>query len=169
MKLKRSAHRLFLNTKGSASAKWYWVGTDMEELNVEMNGSFETKKNIMDETSVTDTGYQPSVSATPYYADPEDDIYDFLEKLYLERLSGDDCIAEYLEVVVKDTEDEKHLAYKESCKIEIVSYGGDTSGMQIEFNVHPNGGREKGYVTISEEKEVTYTKGEIPSGQSLSD
>ena len=101
MKLKRSAHRFFLNVKGD-TPEWYWVGKDIDDMSVEMNGSFETKKNIMDESSVTDTGYNPSVSATPYFADPDDAIYAFLEDIAMNRKSGDDCKAECLEVIVKE-------------------------------------------------------------------
>lgn len=157
MKLKRSAHRLFLNTKGAESPTWYWVGKDIDDMSVDMGGSFETKKNIMDETSVSDTGYTPSIAATPYYADPDDAIYSFLEDLALNRKSGDDCLAEYLEVIVKDTESENHEAWKEDCKIEINSYGGPTDGYQIEFTVHPAGNRTKGTAKITN-KVPTFTE-----------
>lgn len=152
MKLKRSAHKFFLNVKGAESPAWYLVGKDVSDMSVEMNGSFETAKNILDEVSVTDEGYTPTIDVNPYYADPEDEIYSFLEDLALERKSGDAAKAEYLEVIVKDTESDAHLAYKEDCKIEIVSYGGPTSGFQILFNVHPDGNRTKGTVSIANKK-----------------
>lgn len=152
MKLKRSAHKFFLNVQGTDSPAWYLVGKDIDDMSVEMNGSFETTKNILDETSVTDDGYSPSIDVNPYYADPDDEIYSFLEDLALERKSGDDAKAEYLEVIVKDTESDAHLAYKEDCKIEIVSYGGPTTGFQILFNVHPAGNRTKGTVAIADKK-----------------
>lgn len=160
-RLKRSAHRIFLNTAGSSAAKWNWIGKDITELNVAMNGSFETQKNIRDETSVTDTGYAPSLEATPVYADPDDPNYDFIQNLALERLSGDAAKAEYMEVIVKDTEDTNHLAYKEDCIIEVGDYGGDTSGYQIPFTIHPAGNRVKGYVTIAD-GDPTFTAGKIP-------
>ena len=158
MKLTRSAHRFYLNVKGTSSPAWYWVGKDIEDMSVDMGGSFETKKNIMDETSVSDTGYTPSISATPYYADPEDDIYAFLEDLALNRKSGDDCLAECMEIIVSNTDDPSHKAWKEDCKIEIVSYGGDTNGYQIEFNVHPCGNRIAGTATLHK-KVPTFTEG----------
>lgn len=160
MKLKREAHRLFLNVKGAAPA-WYWVGDDMDELNVDMNGTFDTKKNIKGQSSVTDEGYTPSISATPYYANPEDPIYDFLLDLALGRKSGDDCIAEYMEAIIKNTTDANHLAYTEKCKIEINTYGGPTAGFQIEYTIHPAGNRTKGYITIADEV-PTFKAGEIP-------
>lgn len=162
MKLKREAHRLFLNTKGTAEASWYWVGDDMDEMNVEMNGTFDTKKNIKGQTSVSDEGYTPSISATPYYANPDDSIYDFLEDLALGRKSGDDCLAEYMETIVKDTKATNHLAYKEDCKIEINTYGGPTNAFQIEYTIHPAGNREKGYVTLTADGVPTFKVGEIP-------
>lgn len=145
MKLKREAHRLFLDT-GSG---WYWIGDDIEEMNVEMNGSFETKKNIKGQNTVSDSGYSPSIEASPYYANPEDEIYAFLEDIALNRKSGDECKAKYMEVIVKDTEAPSHTAYEEECKIEIVSYGGSTEGFQIAFRIHPAGKRKKGTYTAT--------------------
>ena len=40
-------------------------------------------------------------------------------------------------------------AIKEECYIEIVSYGGDTTGYQIPFNVHYTGVKTKGTFNIS--------------------
>lgn len=157
-KLKRGAHMLFLNVKGMQTPAWYLVGKDIEDMSVDMGGGFETKKNILDETSVTDEGYTPSIEATPYYADPEDDIYDFLEDLALGRKSGDDCKAQYMEVIAKDKAASSHTAYTEDCKIEINSYGGDTSGFQIEFTIHPDGNRKKGTAALDKDKKPTFTE-----------
>jgi hypothetical protein len=157
MKLKRSAHALYWKPS-SGSLGYFLVGKDIDDLSVDMNGSFETTKNILDETSVSDTGYEPQVSVTPYYADPEDDIYEFLEDLALNRKSGDDCAAQYLEVLITDTSASSHKAWQEDCKIEIVSYGGDTNGMQIEYNILPCGNRTEGTATIKD-KVPTFTAG----------
>lgn len=148
MKLSREAHRLFLKVPG-ASSDWYWIGKSMEELSVEMNGSFEQVKDIRGDNSVTDTGYQPQISVEPYHADPEDAIYPFLKYLALNRKSGDNAKAEMLEVIVEDTEDANHSAWKEDCRIEITSYGGDTSGLGINFNIWSDGNRVEGTATIN--------------------
>ena len=37
-------------------------------MSVELNPDTEVKKNILGETSVQDNGYEPSMSADPYYA-----------------------------------------------------------------------------------------------------
>lgn len=165
-KLKRGAHAFYVKGGTSTTAKWQIVGKDIDDMSVEMNGSFETTHNILDEVSVNDTGYEPSVSVTPYYADPEDNIYDFLLDLALNRKSGDDCKGKYLEVV---NEGKTPLrAWQEDCKFEIVSYGGDTNAFSIEYNVIPDGNREEGTATIGADKTPTFTAG-TTSSTSLSD
>lgn len=158
MKLKRSALKHYLNVSGSENPSWYAIGKDIEDMSVEMNGTFETTTNIFDETSVSDEGYAPTISVEPYYADPEDSIYSFLEDIAMNRKSGDDCKAEYMEIIASDTSSASHKAWKEDCKIEIVSYGGPTGGMQIAFNILPAGNRVEGTAAIAN-KVPTFTAG----------
>lgn len=147
-KLKRNAHRLYVRAK--SEDQWFLVGKSLDELSVEMNGSFEQTTDITGEVSVSDTGYQPQTSVEPYYANPEDGAwYEFLKDLALNRKSGDDAKAEYMEVLIENTEDSEHDAWKEDCRIEIASYGGDTSGFQISYNIWVDGNREKGKATYS--------------------
>lgn len=156
MKLKREAHALYLKPKGSQD--WYLVGKGIDDLSVEMNGSFEQIKDITGNVTVSDTGYQPQISVEPYHADPEESIYPFLKDLAMNRKSGDDAIAEMLEVIVEDTEAVKHSAWKENVKIEITSYGGDTSGLGINFNIWSDGDRKEGTATLTDKK-PTFTEG----------
>lgn len=156
-KLAREALAHYIKPAALSSA-WHLIGKDVEDMSVDMNGSFESRKNILGETSVSDTGYSPSFSVSPYYADPSDGIYEFLRDLALGRKSGDDAKATMLEVIIEDTADESHLAYQEDCVIEITSYGGNTEGFGIEYVVHPNGNRKKGTVTITG-KQPTFVEG----------
>lgn len=152
-KLKREAHGLYLKV---GTKPWYLIGKDIESMTVDMNGSFDSKKDITGASSVEDEGYKPSVSVEPYYANPEDDIYDFLKDLAMNRKSGDDAQAQYLETIIEDTTAASHDGWREDCIIEIVSYGGDTKGYQIAYNIHPNGNREQGTVTFTD-KVPTFT------------
>lgn len=145
-KLKREAHGLYLKPDNIGS--YFLIGKGIDDMSVEMNGSFEQTKDVTGETSVSDSGYQPQVSVKTYYANPEDSIYAFLKDLAMNRKSGDDAKAKYLEVLVGDTSGEQHDAWQEDCRIEIVSYGGDTSGFQIAYNIWPDGNRVKGTATI---------------------
>lgn len=146
-KLARKALGHYIKPNG-LSAEWFLIGKDIDDMSVDMGGSFETTTNILGETSVTDTGYTPSMSVSPYYANPDDSIYDFLLDLAMNRKSGDDAKAKFLEVIVEDASDEAHKAWQEDAVIEITSYGGGTNGVTIEYTVHPNGNREEGTVKI---------------------
>lgn len=147
MKLKREAHALYI--KASGQSDWYLIGKGIDDLSVEMNGSFEQTKDITGNVAVSDTGYQPQISVEPYYADPDDAIYPFLKDLAMNRKSGDDAKAKMLEVVIEDTEDASHSAWQEDVRIEITSYGGDTAGLGINFNIWSDGNREEGTATIA--------------------
>lgn len=146
-RLHRSALAHYISVDNGTS--WYLIGKDITEMNVEMGGSFETSTNILDETSVVDTGYEPSMTVTPYYADPADALYDFMKDLAMNRKSGDDAKCLFMEVLIEDTSASSHDAWKEDAIIEITSYGGGTEGVNIEYAIHPTGNRVQGKVAIS--------------------
>lgn len=169
MKLERKALVHFLDsTFGNvlSSASWFKVGIDMEELAVNLNPDVATSKNIWGESRVTDNGYEPSIDADPYYANPDEAIYPKLRDIALGRVIGDGCKTYILEVIVEDTTDTNHLAYVEEVIVKPQSYGGGTSGINIPYNVSFNGGRKKGYVTATSLNSgtPTFTEGTIPSG-----
>lgn len=146
-KLKREQHRLYARHLGSDP--WFLVGRGNDDMSVEMNGSFEQTKDVTGEVGVSDTGYQPQIPVDPYIPDPvkDSEFADFLLDLALNRKSGDDAKAEYMEVVITDDEAPKHRAWKEDCRIEITNYGGDTSGFHINYNIWVDGNRAEGSVT----------------------
>lgn len=157
MKLTRGAHLFYIDTSfGSGTVSWYLVGKDIEEMSVDLGADTEIVKNILDETSVRHKGYEPSISADPFYADPEDALYPKLKDIAMNRKKGGDCKTKYLEVIVEDTEDTSHSAWQEDCYIVPQSVGGDTSGFQIPFQVLPAGNRQAGTATLSN-KVPTFT------------
>ena len=149
MKLTRGAHLLFVDTSmGTGTASWYPVGKDIEELSVDLGADTETLKNILDETSVRHNGYEPTISADPFYADPDDPLYPVLKDIAMNRKKGGECLTKYLEVIVDDTSDTNHSAWQEDCMLVPQSVGGDTSGLQIPFNILPAGNRQEGTATL---------------------
>ena len=70
-----------------------------------------------------------------------------------------------LEVIVEDTAATNHLAYVQEVIVKPQSYGGDTAGLNIPFQVSEDGARTKGYVTAASLKtgNPTFTEGTIPS------
>lgn len=169
MKLERKALVHFLDsTFGNVltSAAWFKLGIDMEELAVNLNPDVASSKNVWGESRVTDNGYEPSIDADPYYANPDEAIYPKLRSIAMDRTIGDKCKTLIMEVIVEDTEDTNHLAYVEEVIVKPQSYGGGTSGINIPYNVSFNGGRKKGYVSATSlaSGTPTFTVGEIPSG-----
>lgn len=150
MKLNRSQLIHFINAAPDAqAATWFKIGKDVEDMSVDMNATIETQKNILDETSSRHEGYEPSFSVDTYFADPEDSIYDLVESIALQRLKGDACKTQVLEVVVEDTAANAHEAYLEDAIIEVTSYGGSQGGVRFPYTVHFAGNRVPGTATIT--------------------
>lgn len=148
-KLNRSALIHYINAAPSSTASWFKIGKDVEDMSVELNAEIETKKNILDETSVVHSGYEASFGVDTYYADPSDAIYDFLEGIALGRLKGDACKTQVLEVIIEDTSSSSHEAYEEDVIVEVTSYGGAQGGVAIPYTVHFAGNRVAGTVAIN--------------------
>ena len=110
-----------------------------------MNANVDTKNNILGETSVTLDSYQPQATADPFYAVVGDPMFERLQGIIDERQTLDD---------LKTTVVEVHLweSASGSAIIEVSSYGGDTTGYQIPFNVHHTGNRVKGTFALETKK-----------------
>lgn len=147
-KLDRKALAHYIDANfGEGSPNWFLIGKDIDDMSVELNPDTEVKKNILGETSVQDNGYEPSMSADPYYANPDDSIYSKIKDIAMKRLKGDACKTKVLEVII-DKEEGPYEAYQEDVIVKPQSYGGDTSGFAIPFDVLFDGNRQEGTVTI---------------------
>lgn len=153
----------------ASSATWEIIGDDIEEMSNELNPDMETVKTILGQTKTKDNGYEPTMDADPFYADPEKKIYPKIRSIAFDRLKGDDCKTLMLEVIVEDTSAENHLAYIQEVIVKPQSYGGDTSGLNIPFQISEDGKRTKGYVskTSLSSGNPEFTAGEIPGDMSL--
>lgn len=151
MKLKRSYLLHFIDaTFGrTGTPKWFLLGKDIEDMSVELNPDTSTVKNILDETSVNDNGYEPSMDADPYYANPDDAIYENLRNIAMNRLTGDDCKTQILEVLIEGDSEATHKAWTEDVIVKPQSYGGSQGGINIPFNVAFAGNRVEGTVTLA--------------------
>lgn len=128
------------------------LGADLEEYNVEMNPNVEKKNNILGEVSVTLDSYQPQASVTPYYAVKGDKMFETLQAIIDDRKVLDDLQTTSVEVQLWNPvseEENTFVAYRDNAIVEVTSYGGNTTGYQIPFNVHLTGGRVKGKFNVS--------------------
>jgi len=128
------------------------LGSDLEEFVTEMNANVETKTNILNESVTSIDGYEPQSSVEPYYAVVGDPMFARLQKIVDERQTLDDLKTTTVEVHLWEedaTTSGSFVAYKEDAIIEVVSYGGDTTGYQIPFNIHNTGNRVKGLFALA--------------------
>lgn len=152
VKRKFMAHYVDAGEPGATSPSYERLGKDLEEYNVEMNANVETKNNIIGETSVMLDSYQPQASVEPYYAEIGSALFERLQKIVDERQTLDDLKTTVLEVHLWEenaTTSGSYVAYQEEAIIEVSSYGGDTTGYQIPFNLHHTGNRVKGLFALS--------------------
>ena len=150
-KLKRSALLHYLDAKmgGTGAPGWFLIGKHVEDMSVELNPQIETFRNILDEQSATDSGYEPSVDVDTYYADPSDgDFYTVLKDIAMNRKTDDDCKTSSLEVLI-DKQSGPFDAWKQDVIIKPTSYGGAPGGVRIPYQITFIGDRVAGTVTMS--------------------
>lgn len=138
-----------------ATATWYRLGEDLEEFNVEMNADTEVKKNILGTTSFTNSGYQPSADADPFYAREGDALFDKLQEIIDTQATDDTTKTQSLEVHLwKKSGDTGSVyeAYVQDCYVVPTSYGGNTSGYQIPFTINLVGEKTKGTFDLTSKK-----------------
>lgn len=126
------------------------LGRDLEEYSAELSATVEKTKNILGEVSVAITGYEKSASVEPYYAEPGDKLFELLQEILDGDLVLDSLKTRIAEV--KLWEEPQGTAYPcvvEEAYIEIVSYGGDTTGYQIPFKLHYTGNRIHGTFNVT--------------------
>lgn len=152
IKRKYMAHYIDAAAQGATTPSYTRLGADLEEYVVEMNANVETKQNILGESSTIIDGYEPQASVEPYYATIGDPMFNRLQKIIDERQTLDDLKTTTVEVHLWEEDEDSSgsfVAYREDAIIEVVSYGGDTTGYQIPFNLHHVGNRVKGTFAVA--------------------
>lgn len=126
------------------------LGKDLEEYSPELSANVEKKSNILGETSTMLTSYEKSGSVEPYYAEKGDALFERLQAIVDGCLVLDDCNTTVVEVHLwEEADPEKgYPAIKDDAVIEVVSYGGDSTGYQIPFNLHYKAAPVKGYFKV---------------------
>lgn len=162
MKLPRAAYAIWLSFD---KTEWTLIGKDTDSLTYELNPDVETTKNVLGETIVNHSGYQPELAVDTYYARTEDAIYEKILNMAMNRKFDEDSTAAYLLEAVLDEEvrdsDTKTLTGKgwmENVVVVPQSTGGELAGFGLPFNVSPNGGRVEGTVSVTE-RVPTFTPG----------
>ena len=134
---------------GGESASWYRLGKDLEEFNVELNPDVEQFKNILGENTFTHSGYEISATVEPYFAVVGDALFEKLQAI-VDGQKTDDSLKTYAYEVhlwEAGTGSGTFVAYRQEVYVVPTSYGGDTTGYQIPFEVHYVGEKVLGNFT----------------------
>lgn len=151
MKIERKYLAHYLNAAfGDGEANYARLGADLEEYAPELTANVEKKSNILGQTSVVIDSYQKQGEVAPYYAESGDALFEKLQGIIDGDLVLDNLKTDIVEVKLwQEGEAGVFPAVREECYIEIVSYGGDTTGYQIPFNVHYTGVKTKGSFNVT--------------------
>lgn len=131
--------------------KFVRLGRDLEEYQPKIKAKVEKTRNILGQTGVQILGYEKQGTVAPYYARKDDPLFTLLQHILDSGMESGTCRAAMLEAKLWLTENGTCPAVLEECLLEITSYGGDTTGYQISFNIHYTGARQHGtFNTITE-------------------
>ena len=152
MKIERKLMAHFINAAAPGEEAVYErLGQDLEEYKAELSAQVDKTQNILGQTSVKLSSYQKQASVEPWYADKGSELFARLQDIIDNDLVLDDCRTDVVEVKLWETSSGENTfpAIKEEAVIEVVSYGGNTTGYQIPFNVHYTGVKVKGTFNVT--------------------
>ncbi len=139
------------------------LGDHLEDLTVNMNPTVETTRNILGETAATLNGYDMSASVTPFYISNDESLSGKLMEIVDNELTGDAVKTTVVDVWMKpgETPDAAPVvikAIRREVIVAVQSYGGNTSGVQIPFNLSGGSNRTKGNFDLETKK---FTEGTL--------
>ena len=149
-KIERKYLAHYINTAENGEAVYERLGKDLEEFSPELAAQVDTKRNILGETAIVISGYEKTGAVEPFYAEEGSGLFERLQKIVDGNLVLDQLKTDVVEVKLWKSENgTSYPAIRESAYIEVVSYGGDTTGYQIPFNLHFTGSKEVGTFDVT--------------------
>ena len=136
----------------AAEGSYVRLGKDLEAYAPELGAQVEKTKNILGETAVNLVGYEKTGAVESFFAETGDPLFDKLQAILDEGLTLDACRCAVVEVKLWDGEGTAFPAIREEAVLEITSYGGDSKGYQIPFNLHYTGVKQKGSFDVQSKK-----------------
>ena len=125
--------------------KYEYIGEDLEEFNIEMNANIENKRNILGSNSINLTGYEKQATVEPYMAVKGSSLFAWLKSIVDDEKKLDEVKTTVVSVDLFEAESEgAYPAIEEEVIIEVTSFGGNTDGLQIPYNIHFTGKKKKG-------------------------
>lgn len=148
--IKRKEFMHFVNVGTTETPEWELLGEGIEELSREMNNNVENTTDILGNNVTTVTKGNQVSSFDPFKCRKDSKLFAKLYAIYTDDLELSDVEMEFLEVSVFDeVSDGVYSAIKQTGAIDLKSIGGDTTGLDMPFDVNYIGAKTKGTFTAS--------------------
>ncbi|WNX84366.1 hypothetical protein RWV98_17595 [Agathobaculum sp. NTUH-O15-33] len=155
--IKREEFKLFADVSDTATPEWELQGDKVEDLSIEMNANVEKGTDVTGSAYADLDKYEEQTSVEPYRARKESKLFAILYDIVKFRKTLSDVQRKFLCVNIFKNASGTYDAWTQDCIIEVQSYGGDTKGLAIPYNIHWTGKRTYGTATISDSGAVTFT------------
>lgn len=140
----------FVNVGTTEEAEWELLGEGIEELSREMNNNVENTTDILGNNTTTVTKGNQVSSFDPFKCRRNSKLFAKLYQIYTDDLELSDVEMEFLEVSVFDKVSEgTYSAVKQTGAIDLKSIGGDTTGLDMPFDVNYVGSKTKGTFAVA--------------------
>lgn len=144
------AHYINVSEPGEA-ATFERMGKGLEEYSPEMHARVEKKRDIMGNQSITISGYEKTGKVQTFYADSDTALFKRLQNIIDKGYAMDKVKTNVVEVKLWEPQQEgKYPAVVEIAHIEVLGYGGDSSGYHISFALHYTGERSSGLFSTTQ-------------------
>lgn len=154
--VKRAEFKLFADVGEADTPEWELQGDRIEELSLEMNPNVETVTDVTGVTATTLDKYEEQTSVEPYYAKRESKLFAWLYSVVRDKKTLTDVEKTFCCVNIFAGSEGQYDAWTQKAIVAVQSYGGNTKGLQIPYNIHWIGERTYGTAAITAGK-LTFT------------
>ena len=148
-RIKREEFKLFADVGAADSPEWELQGSRIEELSLEMNPNIETVRDVTGITDMVLDSYDKKTSVSPYYAKRDSKMAVWLYNVVREEKTLSDVEKTFCCVNIFAGAEGSYDAWTQKAIVAVQSYGGNTKGLQIPYNLHWIGEKTFGTATIS--------------------
>ena len=148
-RIKREEFKLFADVGASSAPEWELQGGRIEDMSLEMNPNVDTVTDVTGVTETTLDKYEKQTSVSPYYAKRDSKMAAWLYNVVREEKTLSDVEKTFCVVNIFAGSDGAYDAWTQKGVVAVQSFGGDTKGLQIPYNIHWIGEKVFGTAAIS--------------------
>lgn len=154
--IKREEFKIFADVSVSGAPEWELQGDKVEDMSIEMNANVEKGTDVTGVVYADLDKYEEQTSVEPYRAKRDNKLFSILFDIVKYRKTLSDVQRKFLCVNVFKNSGGTYDAWTQDCIVEVKSYGGDTKGVAIPYDIHWTGKRTYGTAVITDGT-VTFT------------